>query len=222
VKDWDMSYDIQAADRPKSPVLPNQRGARDELLRSTVHFGRLMFDAYACSIFLYRAADDALVLEATSEQLEDRLLTIEVPAHSGVVGWVFQSGEAMAFDDLDHTPQFDRATAEATGHVPASMLVAPLALNGQVFGALEILDPGEQVRADMKTLDLVEELARQCCASLAALGHLPAMTAAGAGDDELGRLVEKIYRLAGDGSDRAAGLVSALRAVVQMMGADDD
>lgn len=196
-----------------------QRTARDELLRSTVRFARLMFDAYACSVFLYRAGDDRLVLEATSEQREDRLLSIEIPAHSGVAGWTFQSGEAMALDNLEEVPQFDRYAAEATGYVPSSMLVAPLAFKGDTFGVVEILDPAPHVRTDMKTLDLLEELARQCCASLAALSQLPTVSTSGGGTDLPGRLLEEIYRTSEDTGQASGELIAALRAVLRAMAA---
>lgn len=211
-----MSQDIQAQHHsPMPPPTRSQRAARDELLRSTVRFARLMFDAYACSVFLYRADDDMLVLEATSEHREDRLLSIQVPSHAGIAGWVFQSGETMAIDNLAESPQFDLASAQATGYVPTAMLVAPLEMNGDTFGVLEILDPARQVRGDMETLDLVQELARQCCASMASLGQLPGLGTASAASDVPSRLVEDIYRLSEDGGRAGTELIAALRTVVQ-------
>ena len=210
----------EAGSRNGSPMVSQDwrlRAARDELLRSTVRFARLIFDAYACSVFLYRPENETLVLEATSEQLEDRLLSIEIPAHSGVAGWVFQAGEALALDDLTEVPQFDRVSAEATGYVPTSMLVAPLEMNGNAFGVMEILDPARQVRGDMETLDLLEELARQCCASLAALGQVPSLSSAETADDPSSRLLEDIHRLAEAGGRESSELIAALRAVVQAM-----
>ena len=154
-----------------SPMSKSGR-QRAEIMRSTVRFARTLYAAHSASLFLYRAATEVLVLEATSEQHVDSLLGLEVPASDGIAGWVFQTGEAVIADDLHSTPQFNKDIAESTGYLPQCILAAPLETDGVTFGVVEILDPSTPITDSIQTLDLLHELARQCCSSLAALDAL--------------------------------------------------
>ncbi|WP_405584703.1 GAF domain-containing protein [Streptomyces sp. NBC_01190] len=168
---------------------------RDEVLRSTVRLARLVFSAPASSIFLHDPGAGSLVLEATSDPLEDHLLGWKIPDYSGIAGWVFQSGEAVIADDLDHHPQFNRDFAVSTGLVPNSIIAAPLETGGSVFGTMEILDPVLGSRSATAVIELVSELARQCSAALALAGELPGPPARhAAAADRLTALVAGLAR----------------------------
>ncbi|GHJ50632.1 hypothetical protein Cs7R123_79740 [Catellatospora sp. TT07R-123] len=141
-------------------------------MRSTVRFARVLFSAHSASVFLHRPDSETLVLEATSEQYADSILGIEMPSSQGIAGWVFQTGESIIADELDTAPQFSRDVAEKTGYLPRCILATPLETDGVVFGVVEVLDPTTPIVDSMQTLELLQELSRQCCSSLAALNVL--------------------------------------------------
>jgi GAF domain-containing protein len=151
---------------------------RDELLRATVRLARATFRAGAASVFLADPDEDVLILEASAGEGEDTLHGWRLPAHTGVAGWAFQTGQTVVIHDVDADPRFDRPTAESTGYVPRSIIAAPLATSDRTLGVLEVLDPVLSPESTLPGMELVGELAGQCCSALAlldwALGGLAA------------------------------------------------
>ena len=184
---------------------------RDEVLRSTVRLARLVFSAPASSIFLHDSASGALVLEATSDPREDNLLGLAIPDYSGIAGWVFQSGEAVIADDLDHHPHFNREFAAATGLVPNRIIAAPLETGGSVFGTMEILDPVLGAHSPTSVIELASELARHCSAALALADGLPAPAAPHAAAAE--RLSALVALLARTDDPSAARTLASLEEI---------
>jgi GAF domain-containing protein len=188
---------------------------RDEVLRSTVRLARLVFSAPASSIFLHDPGAGSLILEATSDPREDNLLGLKIPDYSGIAGWVFQSGEAVIADDLDHHPQFNRDFAAATGLVPNSMIAAPLETAGSIFGVMEILDPVLEPRSATAVIELVSELARQCSAALALAGELPGAPSEHAAVAE--RLTSLVATLARTDDPSAARTLASLEDIANAL-----
>ncbi|MDX3074018.1 GAF domain-containing protein [Streptomyces sp. NPDC088354] len=184
---------------------------RDEILRSTVRLARLVFGAPASSIFLHDAGADSLVLEATSNPREDHLLGWKIPDHSGIAGWVFQSGEAVIADDLEHNPLFNKDFAASTGLVPKTIVAAPLETAGSIFGIMEVLDPDLGSRGEAAVIELVSELARQCSAALAIAGGPPGPSAPHAATAE--RLVSLVTALARSDDPSAERVLSSLEEI---------
>ncbi|BCB76302.1 hypothetical protein GCM10022251_24940 [Phytohabitans flavus] len=139
-----------------------------ELLRSTVRLSRLVFGAAAASIFLHDPGRDALVFEAASGRGEDRIIGVRIPSDHGVAGWVFQTGQTMALNDLGNDTRFDRSTAEATGYVPEAIVAAPLILD-EPIGVLEVLDAAPARFDDLTAMDILTALADHLAASMSLL-----------------------------------------------------
>jgi GAF domain-containing protein len=188
---------------------PIHRGLsrREELLRSTTRFARLCFDAQGASVFLLDDDGDDLVLEATSRDDEDCLLGVRLPAYQGVAGWVLQSGEAVIVD-TSADPHFDRAFAESTGYVPASIIAVPLETGGQTYGVIEVLDPKSGLDPG-RAIELAAELGRQCCAALAVLDALPSRP-----HDAADSLTAELRRLVDSGDPAANTLVQTISQLV--------
>jgi GAF domain-containing protein len=139
-----------------------------DLLRSTVRLTRLAFGAAAASIFLYDDERDSLVFEAASGTGEDRIYGFAIPADRGVAGWVYQTGETLLVRDVAADARFDRAFAERTGYVPASIAAAPLIVDEPV-GVLEVLDAAEGRFDDIDGMDLLTQLADHLAAAVSLL-----------------------------------------------------
>ena len=177
------------------PALAELAAARDELLRSTVRSARLVFKAYAASVFVFDPEHDELSLEATSEEDADKLLNIRIKADSGIAGWAFQTGESSIVSDPGSTAQFNYDVADATGYIPATIVAVPVENAGRILGVLEILDPAPFEDGERVMLTLAEELGRQCGAALITLElHDPVSTAASV-EQVMDRIVASVRRL---------------------------
>ncbi|MDN5856397.1 MAG: GAF domain-containing protein [Actinomycetia bacterium] len=164
-----MSTSSSGADLPAAMRRLLDPGGHDELVRSTVRLARLTFTAAAASVFLYHERRGELVFEATSGEGEDFLVGRSIPAGRGIAGWVWQTGETIAVQDLAQDTRFDRSFAEGTGFVPDTILAAPLFREDTTIGVLEVLDPALQRFGEVNAIDLLTELATQTGLALSLL-----------------------------------------------------
>jgi GAF domain-containing protein len=138
----------------------------DELVRSTVRLTRLLFGAASSSIFLYDRDRGALVFEASSGESEDRLLGLEIPADRGIAGWVWSSGETVVVRDVDQDPRFAEELTLATGFVPSAIIAAPIEVDGEPVGVLEVLNPQPDKFGDGTAIEMLTELAQGAGAAM--------------------------------------------------------
>jgi GAF domain-containing protein len=151
-----------------------ESGAAPVLLQSVVEVARAIFGAAASSVFLLDEPAGELVFQACSGAGEDWLVGTRMPAHRGIAGWVLGSGQAMIADDLASNTSFDRAFAESTQYVPQALMAAPLIVDQEVLGVLEVLDPAPQSRSDLGDLDLLSLFANQAAIALRVTrAHVP-------------------------------------------------
>src|SRR4051794_14502910 len=80
----------------------------------------------------------------------------------GIAGAVVASGEGQAVPECRSDPRFAKQIAAGTGYVPYTMVVVPLKRDGQVVGALSVLDRrdgGPYGAGDVERANLFAELA---------------------------------------------------------------
>lgn len=138
----------------------------DRLLQTVVETARAIFAAQAGSIFLLDSTRENLVFEAVSGNGEAHLVGMRVPVDRGLVGWVMASAQAIAVDDVDEDPMFARDVAESTGYVPRSILAAPLLVDGESIGVIEVLDRTSDARGELNDLDILGLFAEQAAIGL--------------------------------------------------------
>ena len=138
----------------------------DRLLQTVVETARAIFAAQAASIFLLDPARENLVFEAVSGAGEAHLVGMRVPVDQGLVGWVMASAQPIAVDDVDNDPLFARKVAESTGYVPRSILAAPLLIDGESIGVIEVLDRTSDARGELNDLDILGLFAGQAAIGL--------------------------------------------------------
>jgi GAF domain-containing protein len=143
-----------------------------QLLQSIVEVARTVFSAAAASVFLLDRAEGKLAFEAVAGEGEDHLVGTSFPSHTGIAGWVAMSCQPLLVDDVSASPQFARASAEATGYVPTSIMAAPLIADGECIGVLEVLDRGSRDRGDLADVDLLSLLATELAAAVELLIRL--------------------------------------------------
>ena len=100
----------------------------------------MVLEAQAASIALHDPATDRLVFRAASGPASGDIVGMAIDAAAGIAGYAFSTGQPLAVADVAADPRFDRATAEATGYVPSSLLAVPLLDERGTIGVLEALD----------------------------------------------------------------------------------
>jgi GAF domain-containing protein len=138
----------------------------ERLLHSVVETARSIFAAQASSIFLLDPQREHLVFEAVSGAGESHLVGMRVPADQGLAGWVMASAQPIAVDDVDNDPMFARNVAESTGYVPRSILAAPLLIDGDSIGVIEVLDRASDPRGELSDLEILGLFANQAAIGL--------------------------------------------------------
>jgi len=137
-----------SAERPTAP---------SELLERIVRTTAGVFEAAAVSIALVDRATSELVYQAAWGAGADEVVGMRLARGQGLSGSVVESEEGVAIPDCRSDPRFAESVAKKTGYVPHTMLVAPLERDGEVIGALSILDrrdggpygPGDLAKADL-------------------------------------------------------------------------
>lgn len=154
------------------PGKPSADITQRQLLQSIVEVARSVFGAAAASVFLLDRAEGKLVFEAVAGEGENHLVGTSFPSDTGIVGWVAMSCQPLLVDDVSASEQFARASAEATGYVPKSIMAAPLIADGECVGVLEVLDRGSRDRGDLADVELLGLLATELAAAIELLLRL--------------------------------------------------
>jgi GAF domain-containing protein len=172
----------------------------DRVLASIPRACRATFAAAACSVAVIEG--DELHYLAADGAGADQVVGLRLPLGRGIAGWVAASGQSLGISDVQADPRFDRERAAATGYVPNSMVVVPIADGDDPIGVLTILDP---VAVDAERMGLAATFADH-----AAVTILQSRTA-----QDVGRTV---LRALADAAETRDDLVDALGRVVERPG----
>jgi hypothetical protein len=175
------------ADRLEGPGL-------ERILRSIVEATVDLFDAEAASIALLEDGGRLRFRVAAGERGEG-VVGLTVAPGEGVAGYVAATGQPMALADVGADPRFGRATAQATGYLPRSLLAVPLELGDRVIGVLEVLDRRGDRPFDLADVARAGVFARQAAVAID-VGRVES------GMERV--LVEALGRLADDASPEVA------------------
>jgi GAF domain-containing protein len=93
-------------------------------------------------------------------------LGLKVPMGVGVVGFCAQEDVCLAVSDAQKDPRFHRAVSDAVGYETRSLLCAPVARQGTVLGALEVLNKRGGKPFGEKDLAVLSYLAAQAAGFL--------------------------------------------------------
>jgi len=110
----------------------------EETLQHAVERIIVHLQAEAASVFLLDDARRALVCRSCAGPIDIRGLTLA--ADEGIVGDSVTSGRVRIVRDVGRSEHFAAYVDRHTGFVTRSILCAPLAVRGQVIGALEVVN----------------------------------------------------------------------------------
>jgi hypothetical protein len=128
--------------------------------------------AEAGSLLLTRAGGRELEFVVVRGPSAKRLLALRpvVPVGSGVVGYCVREGLALAVSDVHKDPRFLWAISLAVDYETRSILCAPITRDGEVLGALELLNKRGGAPFCADDLSLLTKLAAYAAEHLARHG----------------------------------------------------
>jgi signal transduction protein with GAF and PtsI domain len=145
-----------------------EAGGSADVLRSIVEATVTLFDAEAASIALYDSATDRLVFRVAAGDQGQGVVGLSVPPTQGLVGYVYQTGQALALSDVEKDSRFGRAFAQSTGYVPRSIVAVPLVDDDGTIGVLEVLDKRDSASFSLRDVELASVFARQAAVAIRA------------------------------------------------------
>jgi len=152
---------------------PRQNLTERQLLQSVVEVALRVFGAAASSVFLIDPETGELVFETVAGAGSSTLPGTRFPPGTGIAGLVAASGEPLLAENVAEVPQFARAMAIGTGYLPRSIMAAPLILQGECIGVMEILDhTPAPARDGMQDVELLALLAAHAALSVELLIRL--------------------------------------------------
>jgi GAF domain-containing protein len=143
-------------------------GSADALLRSIVEAASSLFDSEAASIALHDPATGRLRFVVAAGAQGASVVGLEIPADRGLVGYVFQTGQALAIADVAADKRFGKGFAEATGYVPRSIVAVPLLDAHGTIGVLEVLDKRSEGAFSLRDVELAGVFAHQAAVAIRA------------------------------------------------------
>jgi hypothetical protein len=136
--------------------------ASANLIEAVVRTAAGVFEAAAASIALIDRTTQELVFQAAWGAGAKEIVGVRLPPGVGIAGAVVASGEGQAVPECRSDPRFAKQIAAGTGYVPHTMVVVPLRREGQIVGALSVLDRrdgGAYGPNDVERANLFAELA---------------------------------------------------------------
>ncbi|MCP4042301.1 MAG: GAF domain-containing protein [Gammaproteobacteria bacterium] len=114
------------------------------------------------TLFLHDPETDELFSRVSQG---DKIGEIRFPAHLGIAGSVFTSGEAVIIPDAYADPRFNQEIDRKTGYRTRNILCTPIKNKGRIIGASQVLNKHDR-NFDQEDLNLLEALTSQAAAAL--------------------------------------------------------
>jgi len=109
------------------------------LIQRVIEVAEQTLRLHSCSIFLIDPQRNAAVLRGTIGELRDQVGSLHYELGEGFTGWVCQHGEPILLDDPQTDPRWRGKYVEIPSPQIASFLAVPIAIQGQIFGAIRVL-----------------------------------------------------------------------------------
>lgn len=88
-----------------------------------------------------------------------RLAGVILPRGIGIIGFCMERIASLIVQDPKNDPRFFRDMDQATGFATRAVLCVPVAMEGEVYGCLELMNPPEGILFNRNHIELVEMVA---------------------------------------------------------------
>jgi len=124
----------------------------DRLLRAAME----LVGARSGSIALTTDGGKMLRFETTAGPVADSILGRRIPVGEGVIGWTVRAREPVIVNKPKNDPRHAPAFAADLGQAPESLICVPLVTEGEVVGAIELIDrSGGFTNAHLQLVELI-------------------------------------------------------------------
>jgi len=112
----------------------------DEVFNSILESAIYLLNADGGTIFLKDKETEELIFEKVKGEKEKNLLGKRLKKGEGLVGWVVEKGEGVVVNNVLKDKRFSPYFDEITGFKTGSVICAPLKVNDDIIGAIEIVN----------------------------------------------------------------------------------
>jgi hypothetical protein len=129
----------------------------DDAIRRALAALRELAPAAAGTVFR-RHTDGWLGFEGAFGPTAERLAGVVIPPRTGIAGFVVEHGLSLSLRDAYDDDRFFKQMDSYTGYQTRSLISAPIALDGSVYGCIELINAtgpngfGREAMADMETI----------------------------------------------------------------------
>jgi Nif-specific regulatory protein len=137
-------------------------GDLDQLLDIIIQTATKVMEAKAGSLLLLDKKTNKLYFHTVTGKNKEAVKKFEIEIGEGLAGWVAKEGKPLLVKDVKRDPRWNKRISEEIGFDTHSIACAPLKIQDEVIGVVEIIDreDGMPVRSeDMEILIAFTDLA---------------------------------------------------------------
>jgi len=108
----------------------------DEILNAAV----ILIDAEAGSIILKEKETGFFTIKAAIGDKAEQFKGVKIPVNKGIVGWTVMNNASLLISDVATDTRWYNKSDKETGFQTKSIICVPLAMDDNVFGAIEVLN----------------------------------------------------------------------------------
>ncbi len=120
--------------------LINSSRELNEMIEKVLYSARKVTRAESASLFQIDEKTGELYFEIISGDKESGLTGIRIPPGKGIVGKAADTGQPILVNDVSKDPQFYADVDKISQWVTRNLLAAPLLINGEAIGVIEVLN----------------------------------------------------------------------------------
>src|SRR5512137_499547 len=118
----------------------NSNLSLQETIWSIITEAKVLTESEASSLILVDEATRDLYFTVSTDDKEDILKTLRIPAGKGIAGFVAETGNRVLINDAEKDERFFREVDNATNVKTRNLMCVPLFLKGRILGVLEVIN----------------------------------------------------------------------------------
>jgi len=121
-------------------------------------------DSENASVLLVDPVKNELYFKAIKGEKKDELKNMRFEKDQGIAGWVVKHGKSILVEDTSKDARFFKSIDESTGFQTESIICAPISIDNEVVGVLEILNSKKKFKKE--DLELLEDFTMQAAITI--------------------------------------------------------
>ncbi len=154
----DLLYDIEKR--------ISESASLEQLVDGILQKAMEVLKVEAGAVLLREEDSGLLYFKSAAGEKGDQVKSLRQPLGQGIAGTVSGTGKPIVTDDASKHPAFDPKVAKKVGYAPKAVLCVPLAGDGGISGALELINRKEGLTFGPRELRLATLIAGQIARAL--------------------------------------------------------